>query len=59
MGTQYALHGNDKYYATLVKNQYRQLPLLLRLHSQAIIFWIVLAGVTLASDFDSPVRSLP
>jgi hypothetical protein len=56
MGIQYAWHSDDRYYATVVKNQYRQLPLLLRLHSQAIIFWIVLSGFTLASDFDSQVK---
>jgi hypothetical protein len=52
MGIQYAWHSDDRYYATVVKNQYRQLPLLLRLRSQAIMIWIVLSGFTLSSDLD-------
>jgi hypothetical protein len=56
MGIQYAWHGDDNYYATVVKNQYRQLPLPLRLHSQAIILWIVLSGFTVASDFSGATK---
>jgi hypothetical protein len=52
MGIQYAWHSDDRYYATVVKNQYRQLPLPLRLRSQAIIIWTFLSGLTLSSDLD-------
>jgi hypothetical protein len=52
MGIQYAWNSDDRYYATVVKNQYRQLPLLLRLRSQSIVMWIVLSGFTLSSDLD-------
>jgi hypothetical protein len=52
MGIQYAWHSDDRYYATVVKNQYRQLPLLLGLRSQAIIMWTFLSGFTLSSDLD-------
>ncbi len=45
-------HSDDQYYATVVKNQYRQLPLLLRLRSQAIIIWTLLSVPTLSSDMD-------
>jgi hypothetical protein len=38
--------------ATVVKNQYRQLPFLLRLCSQATILWIVLSGITLSSELE-------
>jgi hypothetical protein len=56
MGIQYAWHSNDRYYATVVKNQYRQLPLLLHLRSQAIICWIVPSGLTLFSDLDDRTK---
>jgi hypothetical protein len=52
MGMQYAWNSDERYYATVVKNQYRQLPLLLHLRSQAIVMWIVLSGFTLFSDLD-------
>lgn len=52
MEIKYAWHSDDRYYATVVKNQYRQLPLLLHLRSQAIICWIVLSGLTVLLDWD-------
>jgi|ERR1022692_3278154 hypothetical protein len=52
MAIQYAWHSDNRYYATVVKNQYRQLLLLLHLRSQAIVFWIVISGFTLFSDLD-------
>jgi hypothetical protein len=52
MEIKYAWHSDERYYATVVKNQYRQLPLLLHLRSQAIVIWIVLSAFTLFSDLD-------
>jgi hypothetical protein len=52
MSVRYAWRSDDSYYATVVKNQYRQLPLLLRLRSQAVIFWIILSTFVLLSDLD-------
>jgi hypothetical protein len=49
-------HSDDRYYTTVVKNQYRQLPLLLRLRSQAIMIWIVLSGIALSWDLDSRAK---
>jgi hypothetical protein len=52
MGIQYAWHSDEQYYATVVKNQYRQLPLLLHLRSQAIILWALLIGLTLSMELE-------
>jgi hypothetical protein len=56
MEIQYAWNSDDRYYATVVKNQYRQMPLLLRLRSQAIVMWIVLSGFTLFLDLESRTK---
>lgn len=52
MDVQYAWQSDDRYYATVVKHQYRQLPSLLRLRSQAIIIWILLSSISLSSDLE-------
>jgi hypothetical protein len=56
MEMQYAWRADDRYYATVVDNYYRQVPLLLYLRSQAILMWIVLSSFTLSSDLDFRTR---
>jgi len=53
MGILYSWHTNDQYFATVVKNQYRQLPFFLHLRSQAIMMWIVLSAITLSAGLDA------
>jgi hypothetical protein len=58
MRIQYAWHRDDRYYAILVKNEYRQLPWLLRSRSLAIIIWLLLSGLTLPSDLGFRTKTL-
>ena len=56
MTVRYVWRGNATYYSSVVDHYYRQLPILVRLRTQAVLIWIVLTGAASVADFDVPTR---